>query len=369
MKPSDKRPNRLTRQVLAFSAGIPIPSGLNFLRGLAPAQIPDMRRAPRKRIVLAGGSGFLGGILAAHFQELGWETVILTRQPKAPGEIFWGGETLAAWRRELDGADVLINLAGKSVNCRYNHRNRAAILDSRVNSTRVLGEAIARCKQPPKLWLNASTATIYKHTFGPAHDEQGEIGPHPEAKDAFSIEVAQEWEKAVNETQAPGVRKVTLRSAMVLGLGANSVFPTLRRLVCLGLGGRMGSGNQYVSWIHARDFCRAIQWIVAHEELSGPINLAAPNPVTNREMMRLLRDLLRVPIGLPATNWMLEIGAFLLRTETELILKSRRVIPARLLASGFRFEFPELRAAFENLATAKNKNGLRANAEPAVSVC
>jgi uncharacterized protein (TIGR01777 family) len=322
-----------------------------------------------KRIVLAGGSGFLGQTLAAHFQKLGWQTINLTRHPKAPYEILWDGATLGPWQRELEGATALINLAGKSVNCRYNPRNRAEILNSRIDSTRILGEAISGCKTPPPLWLNASTATIYKHTFGPAHDERGAIGSHPDAKDAFSIEVAQAWEKAFNDAPTPATRKVTLRTAMVLGLGANSVFPTLRRLVRFGLGGKMASGEQYVSWIHERDFCRAIEWIIAHEKLSGITNLAAPNPVTNREMMRLFREILHVPIGLPATPWMLELGAFFLRTETELILKSRRVVPGRLLDSGFQFDFPQLRAAIEKLVAASNKNGLRANAEPAVSVC
>jgi uncharacterized protein (TIGR01777 family) len=323
-----------------------------------------------KRMVIAGGSGFLGRILAEHFTGLGWEVVILTRYPKAPGETFWDGETVGGWKCELDGAEALINLAGKTVNCRYNARNRAEILASRVNSTRALGEAIKLCSRPPRIWLNASTATIYKHTFEVAHDEEGEIGSDPDAKDAFSIEVACAWEKAFEEAVAPGVRKVALRAAMVLGLGTNSVFPMLRRLARLGLGGQMGSGEQYVSWVHARDFCRAVEWIMAHEDLRGVINVAAPNPVRNWEMMRIVRKKVRALFGLPATAWMLEIGAFLLRTETELIIKSRRVIPRRLIVSGFQFEFPEMRMAFDDLEKAlmKNKNGLRAETKPVVSV-
>jgi uncharacterized protein (TIGR01777 family) len=185
--------------------------------------------------------------------------------------------------------------------------------------------------------------------LGPAWDESGEIGGTREAKDVFSVEVACAWERALAETGTPATRKVALRSAMVLANEKNSVFPMLRRLARLGLGGRMGSGAQFVSWIHHADFCRAVEWIIAHDELSGVLNLAAPNPVTNRELMQTLREVCGVPFGLPATRWMLEAGAFFLRTETELIIKSRRVIPGRLTASGFQFRFSQLCNAFEDL--------------------
>ena len=306
-----------------------------------------------RRIILAGGSGFLGQILHEHFLKRGGEVVVLTRSPcetKNNGrECFWDGRTLGEWARELDGADVLINLAGRSVDCRYHARNRKLMMDSRVESTRVLGGAITKCASPPKVWFNSSTATIYKHTFGPAWDEDGEIGATEEAQDAFSIEIATAWEREFNAAKTPRTRKVALRSAMVFGHGANSVFPVLCKLARFGLGGRMASGRQYVSWIHETDFCRALDWLIDHEEFTGPINLAAPNPVTNAEMMTTVRKLCGAPFGLPAAAWMLEVGAFFLRTETELIIKSRRVAPARLLASGFKFQFPELRAAFEDL--------------------
>jgi len=306
-----------------------------------------------RRIILAGGSGFLGQILREHFLKQGCEVVVLTRCPgesnDKSGEVFWDGRALGEWARELDGADVLINLAGRSVDCRYHARNRKLMMDSRLDSTRVLGEAVARCANPPKVWLNSSTATIYRHTFGPAWNEDGEIGATPEAQDAFSIEIATAWEREFNAAKTPRTRKVALRSAMVLGHGANSVFPVLCRLARFGLGGRMASGRQYVSWIHEKDFCRALDWVIDHVEFTGPVNLAAPNPVTNAEMMATVRKLCGVPFGLPATAWMLEVGAFFLRTETELIIKSRRVAPAKLLASGFKFQFPELRAALENL--------------------
>jgi uncharacterized protein len=306
-----------------------------------------------RRIILAGGSGFLGQILREHFLKQGCEAVVLTRSPQdANGggrERFWDGRSLSEWARELDGADVLINLAGRSVDCRYHARNRKQMKDSRVDSTRVLGEAITKCANPPKVWLNSSTATIYKHTFGRAWDESGEIGATPEAQDAFSIEVATAWEREFNAAQTPRTRKVALRTAMVFGHGANSVFPVLCRLARFGLGGRMATGRQYVSWIHEADLCRAIDWLVEHDEFSGAVNVAAPNPLTNSEMMAIVRKLCGVPFGLPATAWMLEVGAFFLRTETELIIKSRRVVPARLLSSGFNFHFPELRPALDGL--------------------
>jgi uncharacterized protein (TIGR01777 family) len=307
------------------------------------------------RIVIAGGSGFLGNALADYFAVKDIEVVILTRSPKTHGgrvrEAHWDGETVGDWVKELEGARALINLAGISVNCRYHARNRKLMLDSRLNSTRVLGEAIGPCTTPPPVWLNSSTATIYKHTFGPAWDETGEIGGCAEAKDIFSVHIATEWERVFNEANTPRTRKVALRSAMVLGHGKNSVLPNLLRLGRLGLGGRLAGGRQFVSWIHEEDFCRAVQWLIEHETLSGPVNLAAPNPVPNAEFMAAIRKACGMPFGLPASLWMLEIGAFFLRTETELVIKSRRVVPGKLLASGFAFRHPHLLPAIEHLSS------------------
>lgn len=305
-------------------------------------------------IILAGGSGFLGNELAKYFSVLGWQVVILTRSPKSRTdgvkEVVWDAKSLGDWVRELDGATAVVNLTGRSVDCRYTAKNRREIMESRVNSTRVVGEAIAQCKNPPRVWLNSSTATVYQHTFGKPHDESSrEMDSATDAKDAFSVEVAQAWEKALDEAKTPNTRKVALRTSMVLGLGRNSVFPVLRRLTKLGLGGRQGSGKQFVSWIHVEDFSRAIEWIIAHDELHRSINQCAPNPLPNAEMMKSFREICRMPIGLPATEWMLEIGAFFLRTETELIFKSRRVVPGRLLQSGFEFRFPTFHEALEDL--------------------
>lgn len=308
---------------------------------------------PPNQLILAGGSGFLGRALAEYFLAGNRDVVILTRHPKddvTPArQIVWDGCKIGVWAREVDGATAVVNLTGKSVNCRYTPKNQKQIIDSRVDPTRVLGEAINGCMSPPKVWINASTATIYKHTYGPAMSEAGEIGATAEAKDAFSIEVAKAWEKAFFEIITPTTRKIAMRTAMVLGHAENSVFPMLRFLTRLRLGGRMGDGRQYVSWVHEIDFCRAVEWLINHEELKGPINIGAPNPVPNTEMMSILRRLSGVRLGLPATKWMLELGAFFLRTETELIIKSRKVVSPALLASGFDFQFTSMEEAFQDL--------------------
>jgi uncharacterized protein (TIGR01777 family) len=301
------------------------------------------------RLVLAGGSGFLGTAISKYFAGTADEIVVLTRRPtgqRGVREVCWDGATLGPWQQELNGARAVINLCGRSVNCRYNRRNRQLILDSRINSTRVLGQAIAQCKQPPQVWLNAGTATIYRHSFDQAMDEaSGTFGAAIEAKDEFSLEVAIAWERALELCRLPQTRKVALRTAMVLGPGKNSVFPVLRRLVRFGLGGKMGNGRQFVSWIHQDDLCRAIGWLMQKNDFEGPVNLVAPNPLPNAQMMSTLCRVCRAPFGLPANYWMLEVGAWLLRTETELILKSRRVVPGKLLASGFQFNFADFESA------------------------
>jgi len=309
---------------------------------------------PRRKLILPGGSGFLGRLLADWFADLDWQVIVLSRRPQVevPGirTVTWNGETLGTWVNELEGAAAVVNLAGRSVNCRYHARNRRAILNSRLHSTRVLADAVRGCREPPRVWLNSSTATIYRHSVDREMDESGGIGATREAKDAFSVEVATRWERAFEEALAPRTRKIALRTAMVLADVPGTVFCVLRRLVRLGLGGAMGSGGQYVSWIHHADFCRAIEWLIEHDEIAGPVNVSAPEPVTNRELMRVLRGTFGVPFGLPATEWILEIGAWLLRTETELVIKSRRVVPGRLLARGFEFEYPLLVFAVREIA-------------------
>lgn len=297
--------------------------------------------------MIPGGSGHVGSVLAKAFTERGHEIVVLSRHPfDAPWRVVpWDGVTDGPWAREISGADAVINLAGRSVNCRYTEKNRREILDSRILSTRVVGQAIAAAERPPRAWLQASTATIYAHRLDAPNDERTGLigGREADAPPTwrFSIDVATRWEAAATETALPNTRLVLLRSALTMSPEPGGVFDMLLRLVRLGLGGRQGSGRQYVSWIHHADFTNAVIWLLEREELAGPVNVAAPHPLPNAEFMRVLRQAAGVGLGLPAASWMLEIGAVALGTETELILKSRRVVPARLLESGFEFRYPD----------------------------
>jgi uncharacterized protein (TIGR01777 family) len=267
--------------------------------------------------------------------------------------VAWDGVNLRSWVHELEKADVVINLSGRSVNCRYNTGNRREIMESRIQSTRVLGEALHRVANPPRLWMNASTATIYRHAFERPMDEStGEFGGNePDAPSSwrFSIDVAKRWEECFFAANTPKTRKIALRSAMIMSPNHGGIFDTLLRLVRFGLGGASGSGKQFVSWIHEVDFVRAIDYLIANETLTGEVNIAAPGPLPNHEFMSILRKAWGRNVGLPAAKWMLELGAVFLRTETELILKSRRVVPGRLLESGFQFRFPDWPSAAQNL--------------------
>ena len=327
------------------------------------------------KVVIPGGIGQVGLVLARALSRDGHDVVLLSRRPETAswvvtkhrgGEFIgarrvenWDGETIGEWANEFDGADVVINLAGRSVNCRYNEKNRREIMDSRVNSTRVVGEAIKNATRPPRVWLQASTATIYAHRYdAPNDDVTGIIGGHEaDAPDTwnFSIDVATTWERVTNEAETPRTRKVLMRSAMIMSPDRGGIFDTLLGLVRMGLGGTAGSGKQYISWIHEVDFIRSVYWLIEHEELSGPINLASPNPLPNREFMKVLRDAYGMPFGLPAFEWQLEIGAFLMQTETELILKSRRVVPKLLTDSGFEFEFPDWKEAAADLVRRRDQ--------------
>ena len=297
------------------------------------------------KIVIPGGSGQVGTVLARAFHRDGHDVVVLSRRPRPQAwrVVEWDGKSLGAWAAEIDGADVLINLTGRSVNCRYTAANRKEILDSRVLSTRVLGQAVAQASRAPRVWLQASTATIYAHRYDAPNDEATGIlgGSEPNAPDTwkFSIDVARAWERAFDEVNAPRTRKVTLRSAMTMSPDKGGVFSTLLHLARLRLGGRAGDGRQFVSWIHYRDFVAAVRWLLEHDGVTGIVNVAAPTPLPQGDFMRLLREAAGISVGLPASKWMLEVGAFFMRTETELILKSRRVVPTRLIDHGFAFEF------------------------------
>jgi uncharacterized protein (TIGR01777 family) len=305
--------------------------------------------------VIAGGSGQIGTILARHFFAQGHSVTVLARHLQtAPWRTaVWNGVGLGGWTVEIDGADVVINLAGRSVNCRYTEKNRRMIRDSRVYATQAIGLAIEQAEAPPRVWLNASTATIYRHALDRPMDEaSGEVGggePGADQSWRFSVEVAKAWEEALGAARTPATRKVALRAAMVMSPDRGGIFDTLLRLTRLGLGGAAASGRQYVSWIHHADFVRAVELLIARDDLDGAVNVCAPEPLPNRDFMRQLREAAGAPFGLPAARWMLEIGAWAMRTETELLLKSRRVFPQRLLDAGFAFQFPRWPEAVRDL--------------------
>ena len=313
------------------------------------------RIAQKRKIVIPGGTGQTGTLLARAFHAEGHEVVVLSRTPQpAPWRVApWDAETLGKWADEIDGADAVINLAGRSVNCRYTPGNRRVIMDSRVLSTRAVGEAIARASRPPRVWLQASTATIYSHRYDAPNDDVSGVlgGSEPSLPDTwrFSLEVARQWEAALEQAVTPHTRKTALRTSIVMSADKGGAFDTLLGLVRRGLGGTEGDGRQFVSWIHGDDFVRAARFLLDADALAGPVILAAPSPLPNADFLRALREAAGVSAALPATAWMLEIGARALGTETELILKSRCVVPRRLLEAGFTFEYPAWPQAAQDL--------------------
>lgn len=295
------------------------------------------------KIIIAGGTGFLGESLSTYFKEKGNQVYILTRNPKRDHEIYWDARTLGEWKNSIEGADVLINLTGKSVDCRYNENNKKEIYSSRIKSTNILQQAVDECSVKPKVWLNAASATIYVHSETQLNtEESGIIG------DDFSMNICKSWEKEFFKINNEDVRKVALRTSIVLGNNGGA-FPKLRMITKLGLGGKQGRGQQKVSWIHIDDFCKAVEWIIDHENMSGPINITAPNPVSNEDLMKKMRKHLKIPFGLNVPVWQLEIASLFLNTETELLLKSRNVYPDKLLKNGFRFSYPDLDNALNDL--------------------
>lgn len=301
-----------------------------------------------KKIVIAAANGYLGKTLVNYFADSDYSITCLCRKTTVFENakcVVWDGKTLGTWASELEGATALINLAGKSVDCRYTDENKRQIIASRVDSTKVLGEAVANCKQAPQVWLNASSVTIYQHSEDLPMSENGEIG------EGFSVEVCKQWEEAFFCADTPNTRKAALRIAFVLG-NSGGALPMLSRLTKMGLGGKMGKGTQYISWIHELDFCRSVEWLIDNP-IEGAVNICAPQPVTNKVFMQTLRKAHKIPFGIPINTWMLEVGAVLLQTQTELVLKSRRVIPQRLEQSGFTFGYTTIEGALGGLAVSK----------------
>jgi len=299
-----------------------------------------------KKIIIAAGTGFLGNALINHFKDSVADIVVLTRGKAATKNnvryITWDAKTMTGWEHELEGADVLVNLAGKSVDCRYTEANKNEIMASRVNSTVILGKAIQKCATPPKHWINSSTATIYRHSIDKQMDETtGEIGHD------FSMNVAKMWERAFFEADTPRTIKTAMRTSIVLGKSGGAFVP-LKKLAQFGLGGTQGSGNQFVSWIHEADFTHAAAHII-NNQIEGVINVVSPHPIRNADFMKALRHAVGIPFGLNITTGMLKFGAKIIGTETELVLKSRNVIPKRLTESGFTFEYVNLNEALNNL--------------------
>lgn len=307
------------------------------------------------RIVIPGGSGQVGSVLARHFQNRGDQVIVLTRSPHTAQwqTVHWDAQTAGQWVDYLEGADACINLAGRSVNCRYTPDNRVEIYNSRIVSTQLLGDVIGSLRHPPRVWLNASTATIYRHALDRPMDEKtGEFGGNePGVPDTwnFSIQVAKDWETTFFKADTPRTRKVAMRSAITFSPVPGNAFAVLSNLVRVGLGGTQGNGRQWVSWIHEDDFARAIEFLIDREDLDGPVNIASPNPERNREFMAILREAWQMPNGIWTPAPLLELGALLMRTETELVLKSRRVVPTRLLEAGFTFDFPNWPHAAQDL--------------------
>ncbi|WP_336959107.1 TIGR01777 family oxidoreductase [Chryseobacterium contaminans] len=295
------------------------------------------------KIIIAAGTGFLGQNLEKYFTEKGEQVYILTRNPQRKNEIYWDAKTIGEWKNSLEQTDVLINLTGKSVDCRYHEKNKAEIYTSRIDSTKILQKAVDNCIAPPKIWLNASSATIYVHSEKHLNtEENGIIG------DDFSMNICKSWEKEFFKIQHDGIRKVALRTSIVLG-NSGGAFPKLKMITKLGLGGKQGRGNQMVSWIHIDDFCKAIDWIIQNKNIKDTINITAPFPLSNEILMEKLRKGFRIPFGLDAPVWQLEIASIILKTETELLLKSRNVYPEKLLKSGFQFSYPTFEEALFKL--------------------
>ena len=311
------------------------------------------------KIVLAGGRGFLGQELIKAFAKDSvqkHDLVVLSRGGSLSGParlVPWNARTLSEWAREVDGADVIINLTGQSVKCLYTDKNLGALRDSRILSTQVMGQAIRQAQNPPSLWIQMSTASIYTHSFKHPHDEEtGQIG-EPENIPIVWRKISrlvQDWEQACHSSQVEvTTRKVLVRSGVVMGLNKGGAFDIFLNLSRFGLGGPVAGGKQMVSWIHSEDFVKAIRFLIDNKEIRGPVNVCSPEPLPQAVLMKTLRSAVGVKWGLPATKWMVTIFSYLTGIDSELSLKSRYVMPKVLTDKGFSFSFPHWREAVADL--------------------
>ncbi|OJV55269.1 MAG: TIGR01777 family protein [Bacteroidetes bacterium 43-16] len=290
-----------------------------------------------KQILIAGASGFIGQYISKRFKEEGWTIKTIGRSD----DLSWDDQEgiVAA----LDKSAVVINLAGKSVNCRHTEANKKEILESRVKTTTTMNECIRQCSKPPELWLNASGMSIYPRSIDQVCTEESDT----DKEGIFMAEVSKQWEAALYQNDLPKTRRVALRTSVVLAKEGGSLAE-LKRLSKLGLGGTVGSGKQMMSWVHLEDYFQILLWIITHKEISAPVNVAAPNPVSNKHFMKALRKALGVPFGLPAPEFAVKIGAQVIGTEASLALDSYNVVSKVLEQTGYSFRFGTLEQAFVN---------------------
>ena len=288
----------------------------------------------KSKIIVAGSNGFIGKYLVQEFEALQFEVLQISRHPK---HIQWHENKQII--EAMENALAVINLAGKSVDCRYTKKNKLDILNSRIDTTKTLGECITFCKNPPEIWFNSSTATIYRHeTERPNNEQNGIFG------EGFSVEIAKSWEKAFFDFELKTTRQIALRMTIILGKNGGAMQP-LVNLAKLGLGGQQGKGSQYFSWLHIKDLFSIIQFCIQNKTIKGSINCGSPNAIQNSTLMKALRTKVGMPLGLPIPEFLLKVGAILINTEAELVLKSRWIEPKTLIDNGFKFEFEHIEDA------------------------